>query len=70
SYEEPIADEPTTLVLNDIVDESIQKDTAELDENTFINPFCSAMLEEAESSSTTSLNQSLDKESSTPISDW
>ncbi|GJU32946.1 hypothetical protein Tco_1176535 [Tanacetum coccineum] len=67
---EPIADEPTTLVSNDIIDKSIQEDTAELDEKTFINPFCSAMLEETESSSTTSLNRSMDKESSTLTSDW
>ncbi|GKF19775.1 retrovirus-related pol polyprotein from transposon TNT 1-94, partial [Tanacetum coccineum] len=37
---------------DDITDESIQEDTAELDGNTFINPFCSPVLEEAESSST------------------
>nr|GFA52678.1 putative Gag-Pol polyprotein [Tanacetum cinerariifolium] len=50
--EEPIADKPTTPVSDDIADESIQKDTAKLNENTFINLFCSLVLEEAELSST------------------
>ncbi|GJS57259.1 hypothetical protein Tco_0652043 [Tanacetum coccineum] len=50
--EEPIANEPTTPVSDDNADESVQEDTAELDENTLINPFCSLVLEEDESSST------------------
>ncbi|GJR70886.1 integrase, catalytic region, zinc finger, CCHC-type containing protein [Tanacetum coccineum] len=44
--------EPTSLVTNDIVNESIQEDIAKLDGNTFINPFCSPVLEEAKSSLT------------------
>ncbi|GKD07185.1 hypothetical protein Tco_1186870 [Tanacetum coccineum] len=40
SSEEPIANEPTTEVSDDNVDESVQEDTRELDGNTFINPFC------------------------------
>ncbi|GJX75439.1 retrovirus-related pol polyprotein from transposon TNT 1-94 [Tanacetum coccineum] len=52
SSEEPITNEPTTLVLDDNDDGSVQEDVAELDRNTFINPFCIPMLEEAESSST------------------
>nr|GEU92996.1 retrovirus-related Pol polyprotein from transposon TNT 1-94 [Tanacetum cinerariifolium] len=50
--EEPIADEPTTSILDDIADESIQEDTIELYRNTFFNLFCSHVLEEADSSST------------------
>nr|GEW86879.1 hypothetical protein [Tanacetum cinerariifolium] len=34
SSEEPIANEPTTLILNDNTDEFVQEDVAELDENT------------------------------------
>ncbi|GJX18033.1 hypothetical protein Tco_0218865, partial [Tanacetum coccineum] len=49
---EPIVNEPTTPVLDDNADESVQKDTLELNRNTFINLFYSPMLEEAESSST------------------
>nr|GEX58566.1 hypothetical protein [Tanacetum cinerariifolium] len=52
SLEKPIANEPVTPVSNDIADESIQEDTAELDGNTFINPLCSPVLEEDESSLT------------------
>ncbi|GJV56220.1 integrase, catalytic region, zinc finger, CCHC-type containing protein [Tanacetum coccineum] len=52
SSEEPIANELTTLISDDNADESVQEDTAELDKNTFINPFCTLVLEEAESSST------------------
>ncbi|GKA37182.1 copia protein [Tanacetum coccineum] len=52
SSEEPIVNEPTTLVSDDNVDESVQEDTAELDGNTFINPFCTPVLKEAESSLT------------------
>ncbi|GJZ00445.1 hypothetical protein Tco_0517874 [Tanacetum coccineum] len=50
--EEPIANKPTTPVLDDNADELVQEDVAELDENTFINPFCTPVVEEAESSST------------------
>ncbi|GKE20003.1 hypothetical protein Tco_1431515, partial [Tanacetum coccineum] len=39
-------------VSHDITDESIQEDTTKIDGYTFINPFCSYVLEEAESSST------------------
>ncbi|GJX39366.1 retrovirus-related pol polyprotein from transposon TNT 1-94 [Tanacetum coccineum] len=52
SSEEPIANKPTTPVLDDNADELVQEDVAELDENTFINPFCTPVVEEAESSST------------------
>ncbi|GKB28484.1 retrovirus-related pol polyprotein from transposon TNT 1-94 [Tanacetum coccineum] len=38
--------------IDDHVDESVQEDVVELDENTYINSFCTPMLEEAESSST------------------
>ncbi|GJY20766.1 hypothetical protein Tco_0393332 [Tanacetum coccineum] len=44
--------EPTSPFLNDLVDESIQEDTVEVDGNTFTNPFCNPVTEEAESSST------------------
>ncbi|GJR24222.1 retrovirus-related pol polyprotein from transposon TNT 1-94 [Tanacetum coccineum] len=37
SSKEPIVDKLTTLVLDNIADESIQEDTTELDRNTFIN---------------------------------
>nr|GEW56048.1 copia protein [Tanacetum cinerariifolium] len=40
--------EPSSVITNDLADESIQED----DKNTFINPFCSPVTEEAESSST------------------
>ncbi|GJY75129.1 hypothetical protein Tco_0480245 [Tanacetum coccineum] len=52
SSEEPIANEPTTLVSDDNADESVQENTAELDKNTFINPFYTPILEEAGSSLT------------------
>ncbi|GJW86568.1 retrovirus-related pol polyprotein from transposon TNT 1-94 [Tanacetum coccineum] len=52
SSEEPVANEPTTLVSNDNVDELVQEDVAELDGNTFYNPFHTPVLEDAESSST------------------
>ncbi|GJS41345.1 hypothetical protein Tco_0566388 [Tanacetum coccineum] len=52
SSKEPIVDEPTTPISDDITDKSIQEDTVEFDGNTFINPFCSHVLEEVESSST------------------
>nr|GEV69741.1 copia protein [Tanacetum cinerariifolium] len=48
----PIADEPITPVSDDIADESIQEDTIKHNENTFINLFCSPMLESDEPSST------------------
>ncbi|GKB34268.1 hypothetical protein Tco_0879210, partial [Tanacetum coccineum] len=51
SSEEPIANEPTTPVSNNHSDEQVQEDVAELDENTFINPFGTSEFEEAESSS-------------------
>ncbi|GJT35835.1 putative reverse transcriptase domain-containing protein [Tanacetum coccineum] len=44
--------EPTSPFSNDLVDESIQEDTVEVDGNTFTNPFCNPVTEEAESSST------------------
>ncbi|GJY84198.1 retrovirus-related pol polyprotein from transposon TNT 1-94 [Tanacetum coccineum] len=47
SSEEPIANQPTTLVSDNNTDESVQEDVAELDGNTFINPFCTPELEEA-----------------------
>nr|GEY13734.1 retrotransposon protein, putative, unclassified [Tanacetum cinerariifolium] len=39
SSEEPVANEPTTQVSNDNVNESVQEDVAELDGNTFMNTF-------------------------------
>nr|GEX10298.1 retrovirus-related Pol polyprotein from transposon TNT 1-94 [Tanacetum cinerariifolium] len=50
--EEPVANEPTTPVSNDNVDEIVQEYVVELDENTFYNPFHTPVLEDAESSST------------------
>ncbi|GJY20263.1 retrovirus-related pol polyprotein from transposon TNT 1-94 [Tanacetum coccineum] len=50
--EEPIDNEPTTLVSDDNADESVQENTAEPDENTFINPFYTPILEEDGSSLT------------------
>ncbi|GJZ59156.1 retrovirus-related pol polyprotein from transposon TNT 1-94 [Tanacetum coccineum] len=52
SSEEPIANEPITPISDDNTNESVQENVAELDRNTFINPFCTPELEEAESSST------------------
>ncbi|GKE03336.1 hypothetical protein Tco_1395354 [Tanacetum coccineum] len=46
------SEEPTSLAINDIIDESIQEDSVNLDGNTLINPFCSLVTEEAKSSST------------------
>ncbi|GKB17678.1 hypothetical protein Tco_0851601 [Tanacetum coccineum] len=46
------SEEPTHLIPNDLVDESIQEDNVELDQNTFINPFCSPILDKADSYST------------------
>nr|GEU44842.1 retrovirus-related Pol polyprotein from transposon TNT 1-94 [Tanacetum cinerariifolium] len=39
SSEEPVAQEPTTLVFDDNSNEQVQEDVAELDGNTFMNPF-------------------------------
>ncbi|GKA26908.1 integrase, catalytic region, zinc finger, CCHC-type containing protein [Tanacetum coccineum] len=44
--------EQTTSISNDVANESIQEDFAELDGNTFITSFCPLVIEEAESSST------------------
>nr|GEX16504.1 retrovirus-related Pol polyprotein from transposon TNT 1-94 [Tanacetum cinerariifolium] len=51
SSEEPIVNEPTTLVSDNHFDEQVQEDIAELDINTFINPFRTSAFKEAESSS-------------------
>ncbi|GKG25162.1 hypothetical protein Tco_0395790, partial [Tanacetum coccineum] len=51
SSEEPTANEPTTPVSDTHSDEQVQEDVAELDGNTFINPFGTPAFEEAESSS-------------------
>ncbi|GKA04159.1 hypothetical protein Tco_0676940 [Tanacetum coccineum] len=45
-------EEQTDPISNDVVDESIQEDSADLDGNTLITPFCPHVTEEAESSST------------------
>nr|GFA12932.1 putative ribonuclease H-like domain-containing protein [Tanacetum cinerariifolium] len=52
SSEEPLANKPTTPVSDDNVNELVQEDVAEIDGNTFINPFCIPLVEEAESSLT------------------
>ncbi|GJU93742.1 hypothetical protein Tco_1318498 [Tanacetum coccineum] len=52
SSEEPITNEATTPISNDNANDSVQEDTTELDKNTFINPFCTPVLEKVESSST------------------
>ncbi|GJT08611.1 putative reverse transcriptase domain-containing protein [Tanacetum coccineum] len=49
--EEPNANEPTTLVFDNHFDEQVQEDAAELDGNSFMNPFATPEFEEAESSS-------------------
>ncbi|GJR21406.1 retrovirus-related pol polyprotein from transposon TNT 1-94 [Tanacetum coccineum] len=49
--EEPIANEPSTPVLKNHSNELVQEDIAELDGNTYINPFCTPVVKEAESSS-------------------
>ncbi|GJZ84568.1 retrovirus-related pol polyprotein from transposon TNT 1-94 [Tanacetum coccineum] len=49
--EEPVTNEPTTPVSNDNADESVQEDVAELDGNTFINPFATPESEKSKSSS-------------------
>ncbi|GKA52705.1 retrovirus-related pol polyprotein from transposon TNT 1-94 [Tanacetum coccineum] len=51
SSEEPIMNEPTTLVFDDNSDEQVQEDVTELDGNTFKNPFATPEFKEAESSS-------------------
>ncbi|GJW43623.1 hypothetical protein Tco_0072422, partial [Tanacetum coccineum] len=50
SSDEPVVNEPTTLVSNENANEPVQEDVAAFDENNFYNPFHSLMLEEAESS--------------------
>ncbi|GKE95654.1 hypothetical protein Tco_1580509, partial [Tanacetum coccineum] len=52
SSEEPVANEQTTLVLNENANEPVQEDVAAFDGNNFYNPFHSPVIEEAESSST------------------
>nr|GFA68328.1 hypothetical protein [Tanacetum cinerariifolium] len=52
SSKEPIANEPITPVSDDNAHESVQEDFVKLDEIILINPFCTAKVEEAESSST------------------
>ncbi|GKD14183.1 hypothetical protein Tco_1198590, partial [Tanacetum coccineum] len=76
SSEEAIANEPSTLVLDNHSNEPVQEDVAELNKNTFINPFGTRAFKEAELSSlpgpvkyarvlpTTSLHLQMDKESS------
>ncbi|GJZ63442.1 retrovirus-related pol polyprotein from transposon TNT 1-94 [Tanacetum coccineum] len=44
--------EQTSRISNDVADESIQEDSADLDRNTLITPFCPPVTEEAESSLT------------------
>nr|GEZ87866.1 hypothetical protein [Tanacetum cinerariifolium] len=51
SSEEPIVNEPITLVFDNHSDEQVQEDVAELDRNTFINLFGTPAFEESESSS-------------------
>ncbi|GJW94084.1 retrovirus-related pol polyprotein from transposon TNT 1-94 [Tanacetum coccineum] len=46
------SEEPTSPIINDLVEDSIQEDIVDLDGNTFINLFCSPILDEAMSSST------------------
>ncbi|GKB32943.1 hypothetical protein Tco_0872344, partial [Tanacetum coccineum] len=46
------SEEQTSPISNDVADESIQEDSAELDGNTFVTPFCPLKTEETESSST------------------
>ncbi|GKB39897.1 hypothetical protein Tco_0884839 [Tanacetum coccineum] len=52
SSEDPVPNEPITLVLTENANELVQEDVAAFDGNDFYNPFHSPMLEEAESSST------------------
>ncbi|GJS12929.1 hypothetical protein Tco_0407401 [Tanacetum coccineum] len=51
SSEEPIANEHTTLVLDNHSNEQVQEDVAKLDGNTFMNQFGTTKFEEADSSS-------------------
>ncbi|GKD68771.1 hypothetical protein Tco_1322861, partial [Tanacetum coccineum] len=51
SSKEPIANEPSTPVSENHSDELIQEDIAEVNGNTYINPFCTPVVKEAESSS-------------------
>nr|GEZ43742.1 hypothetical protein [Tanacetum cinerariifolium] len=46
------SEESTSSILDDIAYESNQEDSAELDRNTFITPFCFQVIGEAETSST------------------
>ncbi|GJR29994.1 retrovirus-related pol polyprotein from transposon TNT 1-94 [Tanacetum coccineum] len=48
SSEEQITNEPTTPVSNDNVVESVKKDVAKLDGNSFMNPFATSEFKEAE----------------------
>ncbi|GJR30804.1 hypothetical protein Tco_1107036 [Tanacetum coccineum] len=52
SSEKPIDNKPSSPVSENHSDELVQEDISELDDNTFINPFHTLVLEEAESSST------------------
>ncbi|GJS93585.1 integrase, catalytic region, zinc finger, CCHC-type containing protein [Tanacetum coccineum] len=52
SSEEPVANEPTTLVLNENANEPVQEDVAAFDENNFYNPFHTLVIEEDKSSLT------------------
>ncbi|GKC13287.1 hypothetical protein Tco_1010069 [Tanacetum coccineum] len=49
--QEPIPNKPTTSVLDNHSDKQVQEDVAELDGNTFMNPFRTLEFKEAESSS-------------------
>ncbi|GJW93463.1 putative reverse transcriptase domain-containing protein [Tanacetum coccineum] len=51
SSEEPIVNEPTTLVFDDNPDDQVQEDVVKLDGNTFMNPFATPEFEESGSSS-------------------
>ncbi|GJR09040.1 hypothetical protein Tco_0791692 [Tanacetum coccineum] len=46
------SEEPTSPISNDLSDESVQEHNAKLEEDTFINPFCSPIWEEDETSLT------------------
>ncbi|GKF49226.1 hypothetical protein Tco_0142477, partial [Tanacetum coccineum] len=50
SSEEPIVNEPTTLVFDDNPDDQVQEDVVKLDGNTFMNPFATPEFEESRSS--------------------
>ncbi|GJW42257.1 hypothetical protein Tco_0071056 [Tanacetum coccineum] len=49
--EEQIVNEPSIPVLDNHSDELVQEDIAEVNGNTYINPFCTPVVKEAESSS-------------------